>query len=98
MGRSAKPRSTHDTNLGRANCHTTHRKLQDAMDQGLMGPRGGAAGPGGGPGGVSMLPGGGGGGDGGDGSHINTSALSQEQLNLIQLQVRARLPSPVLCS
>lgn len=59
-------------------------KLNDALDQGLAGPRGGGGG-GNGMGGGGM----GGGGAGnllGDGSNINTSALSQEQLNLIQMQ------------
>lgn len=58
-----------------------HRKLQDALDQGAGGPRGGNAGGSGGV--VGNL---GGGGVGGDGSNINTSALTQEQLNLIQMQ------------
>ncbi len=57
------------------------RKLQDALDQGAGGPRGGNAGGSGGV--VGNL---GGGGAGGDGSNINTSALTQEQLNLIQMQ------------
>ncbi|PNH02525.1 hypothetical protein TSOC_011488, partial [Tetrabaena socialis] len=61
-------------------------KLQDALDQGMAGPRGGQAGPGGGGGPVGSLVGGGHGGGDGDVSHINTSALSQEQLNLIQMQ------------
>ncbi|KXZ51579.1 hypothetical protein GPECTOR_12g542 [Gonium pectorale] len=59
-------------------------KLQDALDQGLAGPRGGAtmapAGPAAGP--VGHLLGHG----DGDGTNINTTALTQEQLNLIQLQ------------
>ncbi|PNW77392.1 hypothetical protein CHLRE_10g434600v5 [Chlamydomonas reinhardtii] len=58
-------------------------KLQDALDQGLSGPRGqGGGGPSGPSGPVGQLITG----DHGDGSNINTAGLTQEQLNLIQMQ------------